>query len=192
MRRFQACCIALRMKQHLVGNDDLQLDVSSSYFGAHENRAGPQLRSVLTVGWRMWERSSCMAYSYGLLLSRWSWSAPAVERPKSPSRPTNPRRPQTKPKALSPLRSHCPQKSCRGPTGSNRHRSELSVAPHTLLDVSVSIARQQLKSARTELERCRENQAAEEKKATALDKDADAKQRNANSTRSLSVRGRAT
>jgi hypothetical protein len=62
------------------------------------------------------------------------------------------------------------------------------VAPHTLLDVSVSIARQQLKSARTELERCREKQAAEEKKATALDKDADAKQRNANSTRSLSVR----
>jgi peptidyl-tRNA hydrolase len=45
-----------------------------------------------------------------------------------------------------------------------------------------------MKSARIELARCREKQAAEEKKATALDKDADAKQRNARSTRSLSLR----
>jgi hypothetical protein len=54
--------------------------------------------------------------------------------------------------------------------------------------MSVSIARQWLSSARTELERFREKQAAEEKNAAGLDKDANAKERNAHSTRSVSLR----
>lgn len=59
-----------------------------------------------------------------------------------------------------------------------------------MLDVSVSIAQQQLRSARTELERCRRKQAAEEKKAANLDKQADAKECSARSTSSASSRDR--
>jgi hypothetical protein len=54
--------------------------------------------------------------------------------------------------------------------------------------MSVSIARQRLHSARTELERCKEKQAAEEKKAAGLEKDAESKEHNARSTSSPSLR----
>ena len=53
--------------------------------------------------------------------------------------------------------------------------------------MSVSLARQQLQSARVELEKCKEKQAAEEKKAVGLDRDADAKGRSARATNSLSL-----
>lgn len=48
--------------------------------------------------------------------------------------------------------------------------------------MSVSLAQQQLRSVRTELERCRAKQAGEEKKAAGLDKEAGAKERSARST----------
>jgi hypothetical protein len=54
--------------------------------------------------------------------------------------------------------------------------------------MSISFARQAVASARKELERCREKQAAEEKKAAALDKEGDGKQRSASSSRSASMR----
>jgi hypothetical protein len=59
-----------------------------------------------------------------------------------------------------------------------------------VLHVSISLAEQQLRSARTELERCRGKQAAEEMKAANLDKQADAKERSARSTSSASSRDR--
>jgi hypothetical protein len=59
-----------------------------------------------------------------------------------------------------------------------------------VLGVSVSFAQQQLRSARTELERCRGKQAVEEKKAADLDKQADAKERSSRSTSSASSRDR--
>jgi hypothetical protein len=54
--------------------------------------------------------------------------------------------------------------------------------------MSVSFAQQQLRSARTELERCRTKEAAEEKKAAGLDKEADSKERSARSTKSATTR----
>ena len=64
------------------------------------------------------------------------------------------------------------------------HHEDLSVCPITVLDMSVSLANQQLRSTRNELERCRTRQAAEEGKAANLDKDAGSKERSARSTRS--------
>lgn len=53
--------------------------------------------------------------------------------------------------------------------------------------MSVSFAQQQLRSARTELERCRTKEAAEQKKAASLDKEADMKERSARSTKSMTT-----
>lgn len=63
----------------------------------------------------------------------------------------------------------------------------LSLRARTVNGMSVSYAQQQLRTARTELERCRTKQAAEEKKAAGLDKEADAKNRSARSSTSAST-----
>lgn len=53
--------------------------------------------------------------------------------------------------------------------------------------MSVSYAQQQLRTARTELDRCRTKEAAEAKKAAGLNKDADSKERSARSTKSATT-----